>query len=73
MFWVGLIVAMVIISAFLESDVGKLLSVCGVVALGLLILKWITGWGIFITIAKICAVIIVVAVMVLLVVGIFGI
>lgn len=73
MFWVGLIVAMVIISAFLESDVGKLLSVCGVVALGLLILKWITGWGIFISIAKICAVIIVVAVMVLLVVGIFGI
>ena len=72
MFWIWLLIAAVIISSFLESDVGKLLSVCGVVALGLLILKWITGWGIFITIAKICAVIIVVAVMILLVIGIFG-
>ena len=45
---------------------------CGVVALGLVVLKWITGWAFFIVLAKACVIIIVIVVVGLLVVNIFG-
>ena len=60
--WIIAIVAVVLISMFLESDLGKVVAGCGVIAIGLLLLKWITGWGFLVTLAKACAVIMVVVI-----------
>ena len=54
--WVILFVIVGIFAAILDSDGGKLFVGAGVLALGLLLLKWITGFGFLITLAKICAV-----------------
>lgn len=58
--WVILIVIVALIAAFLDSLPGKIVAGSSVVALGLLLLSWITGFSFLITLAKVCAVIIVV-------------
>ena len=72
MFWVILIVAVMIVAACLDSKVGKIVIGSGVVALGFLILSWITGAGFFITLAKACAVLIVVVLVGMIVLSIIG-
>lgn len=63
--WIILIVILAIIAACLESLPGKLVAGSIVIAIGCLLLRWITGIELFVTLAKACAVIIV-----LLIVGI---
>ena len=60
MFWGIVIIAILIISACLESVIGKIIFGSTIIAIGFLLLSWITGISFFITLAKICAVIIVV-------------
>lgn len=72
MLWVGLIVVVAIIAMCLDSDVGKIIIGAAVLALGLLLVSWISGFGIFITLAKVCAVIIVVIIIGLILAAIFG-
>ena len=59
MFWAVVIIAIIIIGFCMDSDIGKIILVAGVIALGMLLLTWITGIEIFVTLAKICAVIII--------------
>ena len=63
--WIVLIIILAVIAACLESLPGKLVAGSAVIAIGCLLLRWITGVELFITLAKACAVIIV-----LLIVGI---
>lgn len=72
MFWGILIVVVMIIAACLDSKVGKIVIGAGVVALGFLLLSWITGAGFFITFAKACAVLIVVVLVGMIVLAIIG-
>lgn len=58
--WVVLIVIVALIAAFFDSIPGKIVAGATVIALGLLLLSWITGFVFLITLAKGCAVIIVV-------------
>ena len=53
--WVALIVIALIIGALMDSDIGQFGLAGAALAVGFLILKWITGWEFFITLAKICA------------------
>lgn len=69
---VWLIVIFAIIAVCLDTTSGKVVFGAAVVALGLLLLSWITGLGFFVPIAKGCAVLIVVVLVGVLVVGIFG-
>ena len=59
---VWLIVIFAIIAVCLDTTTGKVVFGSAVVALGLLLLSWITGFGFFIAIAKSCAIIIVVVI-----------
>lgn len=59
--WTAIIIIAIIISLLLDSALGKLITGAGVLALGLLIISWITGFVFLITLAKACAVIIVIA------------
>ena len=70
--WVGIIIVVAILACMLDSGVGKVFFGAGILALGLLLLRWITGFGLFVTLAKACAVIMVVAVVGLILVCIFG-
>ena len=70
--WVIAIVVIAIIAACMDSTAGKVVIGAGVVALGLLLLSWITGAGFFITLAKACAVIIVVIIIGLILMAIIG-
>lgn len=72
MFWGILIVVVMIIAACLDSKLGKIVIGAGVIALGLLLLSLITGAGFFITLAKACAVIIVVVLVGAIVLAIIG-
>ena len=60
MLWIIVIVICALIAAGLESLPGKLVAGSITVAIGCLLLSWITGVTVFITIAKACAVAIVV-------------
>lgn len=60
--WIIAVVVVVLIAMWLDSAPGKVVMGAGVVALGLLILSWITGADFLITLAKACAVIIVVVI-----------
>lgn len=61
MAWIIAIAAAMIISYFVSSTVGKIMLAAGVVAVGLLLLSLITGFAFLITLAKVCAAIIVIA------------
>ena len=70
--WIALIIAVAIIAAMLDSDVGKVFFGAGAVAIGLLLLRWITGISLFVTLAKICAIIMVVVVIGMILMAIFN-
>jgi len=59
-FWVVLIIICALIAAGLESLPGKLVAGSITLAIGCLLLRWITGVAVFVVIAKACAVAIVV-------------
>ena len=72
MFWIIMIVVCAIIAASLDSLPGKIIVGAAVMAIGLLLLSWITGFGFLVTLAKTCAVIIVVTIVVVILVAIIG-
>lgn len=71
MLGVGLIIVVAIIAMCLDSEVGKVVIGAAVLALGLLLISWITGFGFFVTLAKVCAIIIVVVILVFILAAIF--
>ena len=72
MFWVIVIIIVALIAVSLESILGKIVFGAGVVAIGLLLLRWITGLVIFVTLAKVCAIIMVVTIVAALLIAIFN-
>ena len=72
MFWIVAIIIVAVIASFMDSGLGKLVMSAGVIAIGLLLLKWITGVELFITLAKACAIIIVVVIIGMIVLAIAG-
>lgn len=72
MFWVVIIVICMICSAFFESLLGKIVACSTTMAIGFLLLRWITDVAFFITLAKACAIIIVVAFMLASLVALIG-
>ena len=72
MFWVVVIIIVVLIAVSLESILGKIVFGAGVVAIGLLLLRWITRLSIFVALAKVCAIIMVVTIVTALLIAIFN-
>ena len=72
MFWIVVIVICAVIAACLDSVLGKIVIGAMVVAIGLLLLSWITGISFLITLAKVCAIIIVVVVVGSILLAIIG-
>ena len=69
---VWIIVIFAIIAVCLDTTAGKVVFGAAVVALGLLLLSWITGLGFFVAIAKGCAILMVVVVVGAILVAIIG-
>ena len=72
MIWVVIIIAAMIVATCMESKSGKVIVGTGVVAIGMLILSWITGANFFIFLAKACAVLIVIIIIGLILLAIIG-
>jgi len=72
MFWVVVIIIVALIAVSLESIFGKIVFGAGVVAIGCLLLRWITGLTLFVTLAKVCAIIMVVTIVAALLIAIFN-
>lgn len=72
MFWIVVIIIVALIAASLDSVLGKIVIGSAVVAIGLLLLAWITGVSFLLTLAKACAVIIVVAIVGAILMAIIG-
>lgn len=72
MFWIVVIIICAIIAASLDSVLGKIVIGSAVVAIGLLLLSWITGISFLVTLAKVCAAIIVVAIVGAILLAIIG-
>ena len=72
MFWIIVIIIVALIAVSLESIFGKIVFGAAVVAIGLLLLRWITGVGLFITLAKACAIIMVVTIVAALLIAIIN-
>ena len=72
MFWIVVIIICAIIATSLDSVLGKIVIGAAVVAIGLLLLSWITGMSFLITLAKVCAVVIVVAIVGAILLAIIG-
>ena len=62
MFWTILFVVMLIVGACLDSISGKIVFGSAVIAIGLLLISWITDISFFLTLAKLCAVVIVIVI-----------
>lgn len=60
--WIVVIITVALIAISLESVPGKIVAGAAVVAIGLLLLSWITGLSFLITLAKVCAAIIVITI-----------
>lgn len=68
MWWVvGIIILMVLL-----GSLGPLGIAVGVVGIGLLLIAWISGMSIFVTLAKVCGVIIVIIIVAAILMFIFG-
>lgn len=67
--WIIGIIAFIIIGMCADSGLGGIILAIGVVAIGLLLLSWITGAGFFVVLAKACAVIVVVIIVAIVVMG----
>ena len=61
MLWV-VIVIVAIIFAILDTSAGKIVIGTGIVAIGLLLIYWVTGFSFLITLAKTCAVMIIITI-----------
>ena len=72
MFWIVVITICAIIATSLDSVFGKIVIGAAVVAIGLLLLSWITGISFLITLAKVCAVVIVVVIVGAILLAIIG-
>lgn len=72
MFWVVVIIICAVIAASLDSVFGKVVFGSAVVAIGLLLLRWITGISFLVTLAKVCAVIIVITIVGAMLLAILG-
>ena len=70
--WIVAIIIVAIILACMDSALGKVALVAGAVALGFLLLEWITDIGIFVVLSKVCAVIIVLIILWAILAAIFG-
>lgn len=62
MFWIIVIIIIALIAVSLESIFGKIVFGAAVIAIGLLLLRWITGVALFVTLAKVCAVVMVITI-----------
>ena len=62
MFWIVVIIIVALIAASLDSVFGKIVIGSAVVAIGLLLLAWITGVSFLLTLARVCAAIIVITI-----------
>ena len=72
MFWVVMIVIVAIVAACLDSVFGKIVFGAIVLAIGALFLYWITGGAFLVTLAKGCAVTVVVTITGVLLLAIFS-
>ena len=72
MFWVVVIIIVALIAVGLESVPGKIVAGTSAIAIGLLLLKWITGAAVFVTLAKVCAAIIVITIVGAILLALFG-
>lgn len=72
MFWVIITIIVALIALSLDSVIGKIVIGAAVVAIGLLLLRWITGLSLFVTLAKICAVVMVITVVGAILIAIIG-
>lgn len=71
----GLICIVVIVAllvTLLESLPGKIVLSATVLAIGLLLLRWITGVALFVILAKVCVVIIVISIVGAILLAIIG-
>ena len=62
MFWIIAIIICAVIAASLDSTLGKIVIGAAVAAVGFLLISWITGISFLVTLAKVCAVVIVVVI-----------
>ena len=60
--WICVIVIISLLVTILDSLPGKIIAGASSVAVGSLLLKWITGIVFFATLAKVCAVVIVIVI-----------
>lgn len=72
MFWVIVTIIVAFIAVSLDSILGKIVIGTAVVAIGLLLLRWITGLTLFVTLAKVCAVAIVLVIVGAILIAIIG-
>ena len=72
MFWIIVIIICAIIAVSLDSLLGKIVFASAVVAIGCLLLRWITGLALFVILAKVCAIIMVVTIVAALLIAIFN-
>ena len=72
MWWVIVLVIIAMIAVGLESVPGKIIAGATVVAIGFLLLRWITGIGLLVTLAKVCAVVIVVTIVGSILIALIG-
>ena len=73
MIWViAIVIICSIVASIFDSTFGRFVIGASVVAIGFLLLKLITGIGFFLTLAKVCAAIIVVAIVGVILLAIIG-
>lgn len=72
MVWIFVIVIVTLLVTLLDSLPGKIVLSATVLAIGLLLLRWITGVALFVTLAKVCAIIIVIAIVGTILLAIVG-
>lgn len=72
MLW-AVIIIVAIFFVCLDTSAGKIVIGTGVVAIGLLLIYWITGFSFLITLAKTCAVMIVITIVAVVIIAIMNI
>jgi len=70
--WIVFFVVLGVVATCLDSVPGKVVFGSAVLAIGLLLISWITGAEFLITLAKICAVVIVIVVVGVILLAIVG-
>lgn len=70
--WIVFFVVLGIVATCLDSVPGKVVFGSGVLAIGLLLISWITGAGFLISLAKMCVVVIVIVIVGAILLAIIG-